>query len=95
MSFLSFLFAEIRYRIVGYLLNVLVVTIAIGAVLFILLTSKASKRSIQLITKNMGQNMILLHEQTKLEDYYTASGQEIFLPESMPLFLFCPVDELI
>jgi ABC-type lipoprotein release transport system permease subunit len=58
----------------------MVVAIGVAIVTFLLTTSEASKRSIQLITKNMGQNLILIHENTKAEDYYMATGKEQFFP---------------
>ncbi|OGS34819.1 MAG: hypothetical protein A2293_13970 [Elusimicrobia bacterium RIFOXYB2_FULL_49_7] len=82
MTFLSFFFREIRYRLRGYIINVLVVLLSVASVVFIRQISESSIRSIQLITKSMGQNMVLIHEDTRLEDYYTASGKELDLPQA-------------
>jgi ABC-type lipoprotein release transport system permease subunit len=82
MSFLKFLFAEIKYRKIGYLANAFVVTLAVVAVVFISLTSQASKRSIRLITKSMGQNIIVMPEDASLENYYTALGRPITMPQA-------------
>ncbi|MBL8026581.1 MAG: ABC transporter permease [Fibrobacteres bacterium] len=80
MTFFRFLKREISYRKKGLLANAAVVAIGVAAVTFLMTTSEASKRSIQLITKNMGQNLILIHEETKAEDYYMATGKEQLFP---------------
>ena len=82
MSFFRFFLAEIRYRRAGALSNALAVVLAVACLSVILRISDASKRSIQLITKNMGQNVMLLHEDTDLEAYYGASGSETLMPLS-------------
>jgi len=81
MTFLSFLSAELRFRKKGVIANSIAVLVAAAAIAFLLTTASASKRSIQLITKNMGQNLILIHDSTKPEDYYMASGKEVLFPQ--------------
>ncbi|MBF0431119.1 MAG: hypothetical protein HQK83_07565 [Fibrobacteria bacterium] len=81
MTFRKFIIAELfRYK-KTYLAYFLTATIAVAAFVFISLTSQAAKRDIQLITKEMGQNVIILPAQTELEDYYSASGNEHTMPE--------------
>lgn len=82
MSFIRFFLSEIRYRKTGFISNILVVVLAVTALSVILRISDASKRSIQLITKNMGQNVMLIHEDTDLEAYYGATGGELLMPQA-------------
>jgi hypothetical protein len=82
MSFLRLLLAEIRFRKKGFLLNAAAVLVATAVFIFFLKTSEASKRSIQIITKNMGQNVVFVDEATRPEDFYNGSGKETLFPET-------------
>ncbi len=80
MPSLRFLLAELHYRKKGILVSGIVVAVGVAVVTFLFTVSAASMRSIQLITKNMGQNLILVHDSTKVEDYYMATGREVLFP---------------
>jgi len=81
MNVIKYSFSENRYRFKGYLSNVAAVSLACAMLVFVVLTSRASLRSIQIITKNMGQNVILLHDSTRLDDFYASVGRQQLFPE--------------
>jgi len=82
MSFITFFFAELRFRIKGFLLAVAVCLLAVASVVFFHHISRSVERSIQMITKEMGQNIIILNEKTDAADYYSATGKETLLDET-------------
>jgi ABC-type lipoprotein release transport system permease subunit len=82
MSFLTFFWNELKYRKAGYAANFIAVVSAVIVVVFVRQTLEASKRSIRLITKNMGQNLIVLHEDSDLESYYTAFKPCVPMPQA-------------
>jgi len=81
MPLFKLVWKELAYRWVRSLIVIVILATVLGLFTFIQTTSKSSIRSMQLIMKDLGQNIILMHRDTDLDAYYTASGTLPVFPE--------------
>jgi len=79
---LRIIFREIMFRRVRAGIFVLILASALALLTFVQTTSRASIRSMQIIMKTLGQNIVIIHEDTDLDMYYTVNGKSTLFDES-------------
>ncbi len=79
--FLRILYHQAKYKWGINLLIFLALTSVVGLYVYLQNTSRFANRSMQLIMKNMGHNLIILPEEARPTDTYLCSGNQVLFSE--------------